>query len=189
MPTTGRPTCASRCASPGRQRRRGRARHLHRDQPAPAAHPRHQRHPGRHPPSRRSPPCIRDTDDTCTFHTNLNATHTSHPPHTDHPPEPHPALPTTPWHHTHHWITATHRHPVPERIRCWASESPIRRTGPGSGKSRSARTCCGSAITASTTCASCLGRPTPKSRWRPRQRRSAPTRTSPGRSASCAWTR
>ena len=24
---------------------------------------------------------------------------------TDHPPEPHPALPTTPWHHTHHWIS------------------------------------------------------------------------------------
>ena len=47
----------------------------------------------------------RDTDDTLTFHTNLNTTHTTHPPPTDHPPEPHPHLPTTPWHHTRHWIT------------------------------------------------------------------------------------
>ncbi|MDT5332121.1 MAG: phthiocerol/phenolphthiocerol synthesis type-I polyketide synthase [Mycobacterium sp.] len=46
----------------------------------------------------------RDGDDTVSFHTNLNATHTSHPPQTPHPPEPHPVLPTTPWHHTRHWI-------------------------------------------------------------------------------------
>jgi phthiocerol/phenolphthiocerol synthesis type-I polyketide synthase B len=46
----------------------------------------------------------RDGDDTVNFHTNLNATHTSHPPQTPHPPEPHPVLPTTPWHHTRHWI-------------------------------------------------------------------------------------
>jgi phthiocerol/phenolphthiocerol synthesis type-I polyketide synthase B len=46
----------------------------------------------------------RDADDTVNFHTNLNATHTSHPPQTPHPPEPHPVLPTTPWHHTRHWI-------------------------------------------------------------------------------------
>ncbi|MDC8982679.1 beta-ketoacyl reductase, partial [Mycobacterium marinum] len=26
------------------------------------------------------------------------------PPQTPHPPEPHPQIPTTPWHHTHHWI-------------------------------------------------------------------------------------
>ena len=51
----------------------------------------------------------RDTPDTLTFHTNLNATHTTHPPATDHPPEPHPHLPTTPWHHTHHWITTSKR--------------------------------------------------------------------------------
>ncbi|MCW2626264.1 type I polyketide synthase [Mycobacterium sp.] len=49
----------------------------------------------------------RDTDDTVSFHTNLNTTHTSHPPHTPHLPEPHPVLPTTPWHHTHHWISVT----------------------------------------------------------------------------------
>ena len=42
----------------------------------------------------------RDTDDTLTFHTNLNATHTVRPPDTEHPPEPHPVLPTTPWHHS-----------------------------------------------------------------------------------------
>jgi acyl transferase domain-containing protein/acyl carrier protein len=49
----------------------------------------------------------RDTDDTVSFHTNLNTTHTTQPPHTPHPPEPHHALPTTPWHHTRHWITVT----------------------------------------------------------------------------------
>ena len=48
---------------------------------------------------------LRDTHDTHTFHTNLNCTHTTHPPHTPHPPEPHHVLPTTPWHHTHHWIS------------------------------------------------------------------------------------
>ena len=47
----------------------------------------------------------RDTHDTVTFHTALNTTHTTHPPTTEHPPEPHPQLPTTPWHHTRHWIT------------------------------------------------------------------------------------
>jgi acyl transferase domain-containing protein len=49
----------------------------------------------------------RDTHDTHTFHTNLNSTHTTHPPHTPHPPEPHHVLPSTPWHHTHHWINVT----------------------------------------------------------------------------------
>ena len=48
----------------------------------------------------------RDANDTLTFHTNLNSTHTTHPPHTVHPLGPHASLPTTPWHHTHHWITA-----------------------------------------------------------------------------------
>ena len=48
----------------------------------------------------------RDTDDTLTFHTNLNTTHL---PHTEHPPEPHPVIPGTPWHHTSHWITAQKR--------------------------------------------------------------------------------
>ncbi len=49
----------------------------------------------------------RDTHDTLTFQTNLNTTHTAHPPSTPHPPEPHPPIATTPWHHTHHWLTGT----------------------------------------------------------------------------------
>ncbi|WP_310785360.1 type I polyketide synthase [Mycobacterium sp. Z3061] len=59
----------------------------------------------------------RDTDDTVTFHSNLNATHGTRPPDTPHPPEPHPLLPGTPWQHTRHWIdagstTGTHGHPL-----------------------------------------------------------------------------
>ena len=54
---------------------------------------------------------VRDTDDTVTFHTNLNTVHTTSPPPTDHPPEPHPTIPTTPWQHTHHWITP----PTPQK--------------------------------------------------------------------------
>ncbi|WP_409371343.1 type I polyketide synthase [Mycolicibacterium litorale] len=49
----------------------------------------------------------RDSDDTVTFHTNLNTTHTTHPPQTPHPPEPHPVLPATPWQHTRHWMDLT----------------------------------------------------------------------------------
>ncbi|UQX09680.1 type I polyketide synthase [Candidatus Mycobacterium methanotrophicum] len=51
----------------------------------------------------------RDTHDTLTFHTNLNATHTVAPPATDHPAEPHPVIPTTPWHHTRHWLATEKR--------------------------------------------------------------------------------
>ena len=51
----------------------------------------------------------RDGDDTISFHTNLNTTHAGPPPQTPHPPEPHPVLPTTPWHHTRHWITIEDR--------------------------------------------------------------------------------
>ena len=47
----------------------------------------------------------RDGDDTVSFHTNLNTIHTSHPPQTPHPAEPHPVLPTTPWHHSRHWVS------------------------------------------------------------------------------------
>ena len=46
----------------------------------------------------------RDCHDTIEFHTNLNATHTMHPPRTEHPPEPHPPLPCTPWRPTRYWI-------------------------------------------------------------------------------------
>ena len=47
----------------------------------------------------------RDTHDTVSFHTALNATHTTYPPDTEHPPGPHPQLPTTPWCHNRHWVT------------------------------------------------------------------------------------
>ncbi|UXA15914.1 type I polyketide synthase [Mycobacterium sp. SMC-4] len=47
----------------------------------------------------------RGEDDTLTFHTNLNATHTTHPPQSPHRTEPHVALPLTPWHHSRHWIS------------------------------------------------------------------------------------
>jgi phthiocerol/phenolphthiocerol synthesis type-I polyketide synthase A len=48
----------------------------------------------------------RDGDDTVSFHTNLNSTCVLHPPQVPHPPEPHPVLPSAPWHHTQHWISA-----------------------------------------------------------------------------------
>ncbi|MGC1740759.1 acyltransferase domain-containing protein [Mycobacterium sp.] len=51
----------------------------------------------------------RDAHDTLTFHTNLNAIRTVQPPETDHPAGPHPVVPTTPWHHTRHWITTKER--------------------------------------------------------------------------------
>jgi phthiocerol/phenolphthiocerol synthesis type-I polyketide synthase B len=47
----------------------------------------------------------RDGDDTLSFHTNLNTIHTSRPPQTRHPAEPHVVLPTTPWHHSSHWVS------------------------------------------------------------------------------------
>jgi phthiocerol/phenolphthiocerol synthesis type-I polyketide synthase B len=47
-----------------------------------------------------------NTDDTRTFHVNLNAVHTIRPPDTPHPPEPHVVLPSSPWHRTRHWISA-----------------------------------------------------------------------------------
>lgn len=56
------------------------------------------------------PTLLRDTDEaadeTLTFHTHLNSTYTTKPPVSDHAPEPHPVLPTTPWHHTKHWVPA-----------------------------------------------------------------------------------
>jgi phthiocerol/phenolphthiocerol synthesis type-I polyketide synthase B len=54
----------------------------------------------------------RDGDDTVTFHTNVNAVHTSQPPATPHPAEPAPVLPTTPWHHSKHWATVRPSAPV-----------------------------------------------------------------------------
>jgi phthiocerol/phenolphthiocerol synthesis type-I polyketide synthase B len=51
------------------------------------------------------PTLVRDADDTVSFHTSLNATHTAHPPVTPHPPGPHAALPATPWRHSRHWVS------------------------------------------------------------------------------------
>src|SRR5271170_5339823 len=48
----------------------------------------------------------REGDDTVSFHSNLNSTYVGRPPKLPHPPEPHPVLPSTPWHHTQHWISA-----------------------------------------------------------------------------------
>ncbi len=58
----------------------------------------------------------RDADDTVTFRSNLYTVQT---PDLPHPPEPHPAVPTTPWQHTHHWIdvdVAGPKRPVRNRI-------------------------------------------------------------------------
>ncbi|MEW5809830.1 MAG: type I polyketide synthase [Actinomycetota bacterium] len=46
----------------------------------------------------------RDANDTLTFRTNLNATHTTRPPKTPARPGPRVQIPTTPWQHAHHWI-------------------------------------------------------------------------------------
>jgi phthiocerol/phenolphthiocerol synthesis type-I polyketide synthase A len=48
----------------------------------------------------------RDGDDTVSFHTNLNSTLVVQPAEGPHSPEPHLVLPSTPWHHTRHWILA-----------------------------------------------------------------------------------
>ncbi len=48
----------------------------------------------------------RDGDDTVSFRTNLNSTFVAQPSEMPHPPEPHPVLPSTPWHHTRHWMIA-----------------------------------------------------------------------------------
>jgi phthiocerol/phenolphthiocerol synthesis type-I polyketide synthase B len=66
----------------------------------------------------------RDGDDTISFHTNLNSTHTSQPPATPHPPEPHPVLPSTPWQHTRHWADV-----APARPRGGSAQPPVHSTG------------------------------------------------------------
>ena len=67
----------------------------------------------------------RDGDDTITFRTNLNTVRTTHPPQTPHPAEPHPQIPTTPWHRTRHWLTAeggpTLWDRPPRRVHCSAN--------------------------------------------------------------------
>ncbi|VEG55484.1 polyketide synthase family protein [Mycolicibacterium aurum] len=54
-------------------------------------------------PHRNIPTLARDANDTVTFHTNLNATHTARPPKTAQGGA-RVQLPSTPWHHARHWI-------------------------------------------------------------------------------------
>ena len=67
----------------------------------------------------------RDGDDTVCFHTNLNTVHTSQPPQTPHPVEPHPVLPTTPWHHGHHWVNPRSISPVRHVAAVGDLEAPV----------------------------------------------------------------
>ncbi|GJF17976.1 hypothetical protein NGTWS1803_06430 [Mycolicibacterium cyprinidarum] len=46
----------------------------------------------------------RDANDTLIFRTNLNATHTVRPPKVPHRTGPRVQIPSTPWHHAHHWF-------------------------------------------------------------------------------------
>ena len=79
----------------------------------------------------------RDTDDTVTFHTDLNTTHTTHPPTPSIRPNPTRSCPPRPG-----TTPATGSPPIRpprwEHTRCWASASPIRPTASGSGKARCA---------------------------------------------------
>ena len=75
----------------------------------------------------------RDGDDTVSFHTNLNTTHTNHPPQTPHRPEPHPVLPTTPWHHTRHWFDVTPIRRRRESVEPEADWSDAHRRGDSAG--------------------------------------------------------
>lgn len=51
----------------------------------------------------------RDANDTLTFRTSLNATHTVRPPKLPHRAGPRVQIPATPWQHTHHWIQTAKR--------------------------------------------------------------------------------
>ncbi|MGA8544588.1 MAG: type I polyketide synthase [Mycobacterium sp.] len=67
----------------------------------------------------------RDGDDTVTFHTNVNAVHTSQPPETHHPAEPAPVLPSTPWHHSKHWTTVRRSAPVKHVVHAGISNGQV----------------------------------------------------------------
>jgi acyl transferase domain-containing protein/acyl carrier protein len=73
----------------------------------------------------------RDTDDTISFRTSLNTVRSTHPPQTPHPPEPHTQIPTTPWHHTRHWIgSAPIAWQAPESLHHNGSAMPTAAVGP-----------------------------------------------------------
>ena len=61
----------------------------------------------------------RDTDDTIVFHTNLNTVRTTRRRRPRTPPNRTPSLPTTPWHHTRHWINPRPIAPVGAWRRSW----------------------------------------------------------------------
>lgn len=66
----------------------------------------------------------RDANDTLTFRTNLNATHTVRPPKVPRRSGPGVQIPTTPWQHSHHWIQKAH---TPEPLQHNGAEvSPVR---------------------------------------------------------------
>ena len=123
----------------------------------------------------------RDTDDTVTFHTNLNATHTTHPPRTAaptrtapgaarHPLAPHPPL--------DHATAATPRRGNAPAAGHRRHRSHQRHAGVG--KHARPGLSSGSATTASTTRACCPERPMPNWHWPPRQTHSATEATSRG---------
>jgi phthiocerol/phenolphthiocerol synthesis type-I polyketide synthase B len=72
----------------------------------------------------------RDGDDTVTFHTNVNAVHTSQPPETPHPAEPAPVLPITPWHHSKHWATVRSSAPIKHVAHLGTSNGQVVADGP-----------------------------------------------------------
>jgi phthiocerol/phenolphthiocerol synthesis type-I polyketide synthase B len=61
----------------------------------------------------------RDTDDTVTFRTNVNATYTRYPPRSEHAPDAFVELPATPWQHSRYWFDAPRRGGV-DRGAAWA---------------------------------------------------------------------
>ena len=94
-----------------RRDRRGRPGpcHFHRGQRSSHADSSHHRNPrvGDPSPQHRDPAARQRR--ILSFHTALNAAHTIIAPVTPHPPEPHPVLPSTPWHHTRHWTDVGRR--------------------------------------------------------------------------------
>ena len=137
-PTIGRPTCATRCGS---------ARPS--PPPAPTTPPSSKSARTRCSPTpsmtpsvpsstATSAPCSATPTTPCTFHTNLNATYTTHPPQTPHPAEPHPRpthhplAPHPPLDQPIGYGSACRGEPIP----CWVSASPTRPMAHGFGKAR-----------------------------------------------------
>ena len=184
MPSTGWPTCATRCGSPRRSPPPAPPRHVRRNQPAPAAHPRHHRHRGhrtRHL-GNAAGPGPRPSSST-------PSSPPSGPPIGRHRRSPRRAPAHAPG------TTPTTGSPPPAATPL-GNASPAGRGCHGSderhagmGKHTRPGSCSGSATIASTTRACCPGRPTPNWRWPPRPTPSEPMVTSPGRSVSFAWIR